>query len=184
MAELVSLQTILTYLTLISVPIGVFYHIMMLRNSQKARQTEMLMRLHESKHDKEGLEAFFRVLSMDWKDLEDYQEKYGPYSNPEMAAIMESQVSYFEGLGVLVKDRTVDLNTVYSIMGRRIIQTWYKLEKLIKDLREMARGPGPDYSESFEYLANELIKIRKQKGLPLYEDRLHPTSTLHHELKA
>jgi hypothetical protein len=69
MIEQFSLQTLLTYLTLISVPIGVFYHIMMLRNSQKARQTEMLMRLHESKHDKEGLEAFFRVLSMDWEDL-------------------------------------------------------------------------------------------------------------------
>jgi len=30
---------------------------------------------------------------------------------------------------------------------------------------------------------NELIKIRNQRWLPLYEERLHPTGTLHSELK-
>ena len=39
-------------------------------------------------------------------------------------------------------------------------------------------GPGMDYVENFEYLANEIIKIRRQRGLKLPLTRLHPTSTL------
>jgi hypothetical protein len=35
---MIDLQTVLTYLTLISVPVGVFYHIMTLRNTRKNQQ--------------------------------------------------------------------------------------------------------------------------------------------------
>jgi len=40
-AEPVSLQTLLTYLTLISVPVGVFYHVMTLRNTQRNRKLQL-----------------------------------------------------------------------------------------------------------------------------------------------
>jgi hypothetical protein len=87
-------------------------------------------------------------------------------------------MSYFEGLGVLVRGNMVDVNTVYNMMGRRIVSIWMKYETVIKGLRKLVDpGPGPDYCENFEYLANEIIKIRLQKGLPLYEYLMHPTST-------
>jgi len=41
MAEPVSLQTLLTYLTLISIPVGVIYYIMTLRNTRKNKQPLM-----------------------------------------------------------------------------------------------------------------------------------------------
>ena len=54
MAEPLTLQTLLTYLTLISVPVGVFYHIMTLNNTSKnqrqtldTRQTNILMNLYK-----------------------------------------------------------------------------------------------------------------------------------------
>lgn len=56
MAEPVSLQTLLTYLTLISVPVGIFYYIMTLRNNSKnqrqtldTRQTNILMNLYKER---------------------------------------------------------------------------------------------------------------------------------------
>ena len=139
------------------------------------------MQLYEEKYDREGLEAFFQLTNWEWDDYDDYQQKYGPFTHPDQAALMESQTSYFEGLGILVQDGMVDINIVYRIAGRRINQLWYTFESVIKDIREMARGPGPDYAESFEYLANEMIKIRREKGLPLFEDRIHPTSKLYQE---
>ncbi len=49
---MIDLQTILTYLTLISVPVGVIYHIMTLRNTRKnqllqleTRQTQLYMQV-------------------------------------------------------------------------------------------------------------------------------------------
>jgi len=41
MIEPVNLQTVLTYLTLISVSVGVFYHIMTLRNTRKNQQLQL-----------------------------------------------------------------------------------------------------------------------------------------------
>jgi hypothetical protein len=183
MAEPVSLQTVLTYLTLISVPVGVFYHIMMLRNAQKSRKTEMLMRLHESKYDREGLEALFTLINLEWEDLDDYMEKYsGMAGRTEIATMFESQSSYMDSLGFLVKNGTVDLDTVYHVACRRILFLWFKLETIIKAFRDPSWGT-PDYAENFEYLANEMIKIRKQKGLPIpYLVYLHPKSTLRQEL--
>ena len=46
MAEPITLQTLLTYLTLISVPVGVFYYITTLRNQNRARQAQLLMQMH------------------------------------------------------------------------------------------------------------------------------------------
>lgn len=161
--------------------IALTYYALTIRNQTKSRQTQIFMQLHEEKYDREGLEAFFNLQNWHWEDYDDYQRKYGPYTHPELAAIMESQTSYFEGLGILVQDGMVDINIVNRIAGRRINQLWYKFEAAIKDIRKMARGPGSDYAESFEYLANEIIELRKQKGLHLFEDRIHPTSTLYQE---
>ena len=175
---MVSVESILDVVPAVGVIVALIYYTFTIRNQTKSRQTQMFMQLHEAKFDREGLEAFFNLNNRKWDDFDDWMKKYGPSTHPEQAAIMESQISYMEGLGILVQDGMVDINIVYRIAGRRIIQLWYRLETVIKGLREMAPGPGPDYSEYFEYLANEMIKIRKQKGLPLYEDRLHPTSTL------
>ena len=38
---MIDLQTLLTYLTLISVPFGVFYHIMTLNNTRKNQQMQL-----------------------------------------------------------------------------------------------------------------------------------------------
>ena len=51
---MIDLQTVLTYLTLISVPVGVFYHIMTLRNTRRNQQltlenrnAQLLMRIYD-----------------------------------------------------------------------------------------------------------------------------------------
>ena len=50
---------------------------------------------------------------------------------------------------------------------------------VLKELRKPPWGM-PDYEENFEYLANEMIKIRKQRGLPIpYTIYIHPTSDLY-----
>ena len=143
----------------------------------------MLHRLHDSKYDVEGIERFFHLTNLVWDDFDDYVEKYSAMNNPKHAAVMESQISFFEGLGVIVKKQVIDLDTVYDIFSNRIISLWLKYETVIKNLRSaVGFGPGPDYCENFEYLANEMIRIRKQRGTTFPLRYIHPTSTLHKEL--
>ena len=181
MAE-ITYQMMLSTLQTLGILVGIFYYIMTLRNNQKNRKMEMLQRIYESRYDAESMIAYFQLWNREWDDFDDYREKYSSFSNPEEFALFVSQEAMLDGLGILVQNGMVDLDSVYSMMGRRVITFWVKFETIIKGQRHVLGGLGPDYSKSFEYLANELIKIRKKKGLPLYIENLHPTSTLDKEL--
>lgn len=178
---MVSVDSILDMVPALGVVIALVYYSLTIRAQTKSRQTQMFMQLHEVKYDREGLEAFFRLTNRNWIDFGDLMEKYGPRNHPEEAAMFESQLSYMEGLGIFVQEGMVDIDIVNKIAGRRILQIWQQFEQVIKDLRQMEPGPGPDYCESYEFLANEIIKIRKQKGQTLFEDRIHPTSEQYQE---
>ena len=92
-------------------------------------------------------------------------------------------MSFFDGLGVIVKKQVIDLDTVYDIFSNRIISIWLKYETVVKGWRKTVEfGPGAIYCENFEYLANEMIRIRKQRGTPFPLRYVHPTSTLYKEL--
>ena len=87
-------------LTGIGIIVSILYYAMVLRNTQKARQIEMLQRLHETKYDVEGLQQYFTLMAWKWEDFDDYMQRLGGRNNPETSSIMESQMSYLDGLGV------------------------------------------------------------------------------------
>jgi hypothetical protein len=177
-----SLPVLLQILQTIGILVGIFYYIMTLRNAEKSRKMQMLQRIYESKYNKENMQALFQLWTRTWEDFDDYLEKYGPFNHPELHAMFVAEEAMLDGLGTLVKEGMIDLESVHSLMGRRVLMFWLQFETIIKSLREMKFGPGPDFSQNFEYLANELIKIRKKKGLPIYSEYLHPTSSLNKEL--
>ena len=102
MAEPVSIQTLLTYLTLISVPVGVFYHIMTLRNTRKnqelqleTRQTQLFMEIYKtyaSKQFQKDLEQMRYVW--EFEGLDDFFYKYGVENNPDDHAIWDQAVMW------------------------------------------------------------------------------------------
>ena len=46
-------------------------------------------------------------------------------------------------------------------------------------MRAMENGLGENYMESFEFLADEMIRLRLEKGMSLPLGFLHKTSILH-----
>jgi len=119
-------------------------------------------------------------MAWEWKDFEEYYSKYGGFDiDPKIAAVSIAQFSYYDGIGLLVKNRMVDVETVFQLMSAPIISLWFKCETVIKGMRAMENGPGENYMENFEFLANEMIRIRLEKGISLPTFILHPKSTLH-----
>jgi hypothetical protein len=108
---MIEIQTLLTYLTLVSVPIGVFYHILTLWNSQKARQTQILLQLYQTMSNPENNQVMWELLALEWDDYNDFQEKHSPQVDPENASKRQALWNQYEGLGLLVKNKVVDLNT-------------------------------------------------------------------------
>ena len=174
-------QTISIAFAGLSIGLAAFYYIMTLRNQQQNRQAQLFMQIYQTRNNHDNMVRWMELNSWEWEDLDDWVRKYGAEASPEIRALPYEQFATYDGLGLLVKDNMVDVNTVYQMMGEPIVVMWYKFETIVKWIRNGASGAS--YLEHFEYLANEMILMRKQEGLPLPISRLHPTSTLHPELK-
>jgi hypothetical protein len=181
---MLDLSVIRDIVAILGVIAALSYYVIIVRSAQKARRTDAFMRLYQSRYRPETHRRFWELMRLEWEDFDDFMMRYGFETNPEIATLGTSLYSEYDGIGMLVQDNVVDLETVYRMMSASIVMAWYKYETIIKGLREMENGPGPRYFENFEYLANELIRMRRENGDPLPISYLHPTSTLHPELKA
>jgi hypothetical protein len=165
MTEPVSLQTLLTYLTLISVPVGVFYHIMTLRNTRRnqdqqleTRQAQLFMSLYNRLSDKNFNQDWMDAVSLTINSQEEYMHLfYDTEKRTEIGSAVNALFAYFEGIGVLIKRGLVDISLVDDLMSSYILMTWNKYGPFIKEQQESANRP--ELWEHFEYLANEIKKV-------------------------
>lgn len=170
MAEPVSLQTMLTYLTLISVPVGVFYHIMTLRNTRKnqelqqeTRQAQFFMQTYQSLVTPEIQRLYGEVLEWEWTDFDDFAEKY--YKKPSRRGEWISINLTFDILGLMLKENLMDPELLFKMeqhgtRGGTVL--WYKFEPVIREMRR--RENNPDLMKHFEYFVEEMNRLRKLKG--------------------
>ena len=71
----IAYQMVLQILQTVGILVGIVYYITILRNSQKARQTELLFQRH--KVDLDYVRSWADVLLVqEWKNMEDLDEKY------------------------------------------------------------------------------------------------------------
>jgi len=161
---MIDIQTILTYLTLISVPVGVFYHIMTLRNTKKnqelqleTRQAQLLMQLYSQYNNKEFMEDYANSAYLaEYEDLEDWTRKYGIYTNLPAYTAWARIGRYFDGAGILVKQGLIDMNLVSQLLREPVIYAWENMRKWVYANREAMRTP--EVWANFEYLYDEVRK--------------------------
>jgi hypothetical protein len=163
MIEQFSLQTVLTYLTLISVPIGVFYHIMTLRNQSRTRQAQLFMSVYNNHISIPTATIWMEMIwEWNWINFEDFREKYTYPNNMEAHIKFAHYFASLEGLGVLCKKGLIDPNLVYDSHQISIILIWEKFLPIIEEFR--LRFNTPQLYEDPEYLYNEMIRIRADRG--------------------
>ena len=146
------LQTVLTYLTLISVPVGVFYHILTLRNQSRNRQAAMLMQIHSQWTG--GIRKNWGEISRwEWDDYDDYIERYGDLESQDR---MEVVGGYFEGIGVYVREGLLPLRLVALFMTGPLTRFHEMFGPIADEVR--VRYNRPRVGIETEYLYNELMK--------------------------
>jgi hypothetical protein len=167
MIEQFPLQTALTYLTLISVPIGVFYYIMTLRNTRRnqqltldTRQAQLMMQIYQELISEANLKTWNETMSWEFEDYDDFVRKY---SDPDSFAKRYSVMRMFDGVGLLLRDGLLDAEKVYDLIDSAVLQQWRKWGPIVKETR--TRYPWPDAEEGFEYLYDEMMKVRRQRGI-------------------
>ena len=137
----------------IGVLIGVAFAYLEVRNLVRTRQTDLIMRLYSTFGSKEFQDALDKLRPRKFKDYDDYVKKYG-WSDVAEVAIL------FEGLGVLLHRKLIDVSLVDDLFTGPIERIWEKVKPMVEGFRKQYNQPGAYWF--FEYLYNKMQK-REQR---------------------
>jgi len=133
----------------IGVIVGIILTIKQLRNLVKQRQTDLVMRLHSRFGTREFIDAWEKILTREFDDYNKYVKKYGLSD----VAIVGS---FFEGIGVLLHRRLIDIDLVGELFRESSKMTWERTRPIVEGQRK--QYDEPKWGEWWEYLYNEMQK--------------------------
>jgi hypothetical protein len=150
---MVDIQTVSVVVASASVVAGVIYYLFQIRLQTKVRQTDLVIRLYTTFASKEMRQTWEKVRTREDLDFEAYQKKYGLSDVDEIGW-------FFEGVGVLLHRKLMDITVVDDLFSSPVKISWEKLKPLA--LSERKQSARPQVWEWWEYLYNEMQK-REQK---------------------
>ncbi len=153
---MVDYQSITISLAALGFLVATIYYILTLRNQNRTRQAQLFMQIYSVFRTPEFQDNITEIVTMKWKDSDDFMEKYGPTTNPKAWRAIGSLAGYFEGIGLLVNEKLIDISLVENLMSTHIIYFWEKFEFLSIKLRRDFNSPQMDAWK--EYLYNEIKK--------------------------
>jgi hypothetical protein len=130
------------------------YYVMNIRATLQTRQAQMFMQIYNQSHnDPTFLDAWRKMDSISWGTYEEFKNLL---KDEEKARALIRVGSFYEGLGVLVKERLIDIRLVALLMTIMTRTWWEKYKPIIEDARKQLDYPR--YLSESEYLYNELMK--------------------------
>jgi len=169
---MVDIQTISIVIASASVVAGVIYYALEIRHQNrqmeqqnKIRQADLAIRINPwlNMSGAEFTQIALKLSALEYENYDDFVKKYGSIMSDSPASMAFHAISnYFEGVGVLLKRKLVDLDIVKDYYGESVVVVWKKLEPLISGVRKEFNMPRA--WEPFEYLYSEFTK-GEQKGV-------------------
>ena len=150
---MVDAQTISIVIASASVVAGVIYYAFQIRNQTKARQTDLVIRLYTTFGGKEMRQTWERITTRENIDFDTYRNTFGLTDVNEIGW-------FFEGVGVLLHKKLVDIAVVDDLFSSPIKISWEKMRLVAEGERKQFGRP--QIWEWWEYLYNEMQK-REQK---------------------
>jgi hypothetical protein len=148
-------STISVLIASLSVIGGAVYFMVETRHQRRVRQTESIIRFSPwfSLDAKTMQEAITNVCSAEYTDYEDYISKY--LGKPEQLSL-KLLGNYFEGLGLLVHRKLVEVELVFDFWGDIAESIWEENKVVIDGMR---KDTGTDFTfEYWEYLVKTFKK--------------------------
>ncbi len=150
---MVDLQTVSITIASASVVAGVIYYLLLIRLQTKARQTDLVIRLYTTFAGKEMRQTWEKITTRESMDFNAYREKFGLSDLNEIGW-------FFEGVGVLLHRKLIDIAVVDDLFSSPIKISWEKMRFVAEGERKQFGRP--QIWEWWEYLYNEMQK-REQK---------------------
>jgi hypothetical protein len=150
------IQTISIVIAAATVVAGVIYSSLQVGEQTKMRQTDLIMRLYATYSSGEFQDAWEKVRNShleDFKDIYDYGKKHGLKEINQVCL-------FFEGIGVLLHKKLVDVKMVDDLFGGAITREWERVREPVMLSRKQLDDPTAYYY--FEYLYNEMKRIEQK----------------------
>lgn len=156
MVDQITFQTISIMIAATTVVIGVVNSILTSRREEKQRQDQLLLQRFQG-YDLEYTKSFNEVrTTLDWKDAEEFQQKYGYLANPEFSPKYIYIMTVYN-LAEISLERGADPDLIFQLYpSMAIINLWELYEPVTKHYRKLWNYPL--FMEPFEYLYNEAKK--------------------------
>jgi hypothetical protein len=112
-------------------------------------------------YSKEFSRRFQGLLRMEWKDFDDFKNKYDSRVNPDNFADRWSFLGMLDVLGYQYKAGLVDIDTLYDLSWGPVLQMWLKFKPIIDEYKKSDYGS--DAYANFELLARKLWDLRVER---------------------
>jgi len=161
MVDISLLQSLSYVAAAIGVCVAAFYYMMMLRINQRNMRITLTNNLMQSWQSYENQRRWGELLNMEWRDYDDFEKKYGSDNNLDNFALRQSMFYQLNSLGELLRSGLADGDTLFSTVGVGATWIWLKFKSVLEENRR--RYSGKYALSGFEYLADEMMKIRRVK---------------------
>jgi len=155
--RMTDIQTVSIVIASAGVFVAAIYYILQIRHQTKVRQTDLVMRLYSTYGSPEFQEASMKASLLEFTSYDDLVKNY-PKIEDRIPVLrnFHSTAAFFEGVGVLLHRKLIDIDLVDDLLSTPIIYTWDRFGPFVKSMREYFKRP--QIWEWFEYLYNEMKK--------------------------
>ena len=130
----------------------------------ETRQTQIFMDIFEQLNSAETFTTWAEMVNLEI-DNEEYLQKYDSSVNPVHFGKRAHIWLLFNTVGELLQMGIVKPELIQRLtLNTMVIVMWEKWEHIIRETR--VRENAPDIWNGFEYLYNETIRYREEKGYP------------------
>ena len=154
MAE-ITYQMALSTLQTISIMVGIYYYLMILRNTEKTRRKDILFQ-RINIIDENFYKQWTNMFREDWSTFSEWTEyrKEHPESYNFLAYVMMT----LNSVGVMLKQNIVDEQTLFEAFSPPlVVWTWMKTSPIVFAWRETINLP--NYHSGFEYLNDRALAL-------------------------
>jgi hypothetical protein len=173
MVDIALLQSISYMAGALGVCIAAIFYVLNLRISQRnvkanteTRQFQLLMQLSAPQFTKEGFRTYYEFTTMEWKDYDDFEKKYGSDVNPESLYTRDFIASWFHKAGILLRYGMIDRELLYDLLGPDSISQWNKYGEIVRTQRELYSYP--EMYRDWDYLYDEMVKVAAERGMNIH----------------
>lgn len=176
---MVDVQTVTVVIAGISVIIGVINSILASQRAEKqreltlrtqqqtleTRQAQLFMQIYNRWNTTEVAKQYGKIrFTYDVKGWEDYLQltgyTKGKLENVEAFSDFQTLSQFFEGIGVLVRRRLIDVDLVEDLLANRVIWWWELYQPISEGARKVTGDP--KLHDHTEYLYNVMKKRQQQ----------------------